>query len=83
MTNLRIKSRVTIVGIVPRDQWQLHVVQETRRDERADLMAAIDQLNRRYGRVVYHASEKLSSGTWRSSMNCAAHAIRRVGRNCR
>ena len=61
------KAGVTIVGIVPRDQWQLSMLsQETRRDERADLMAAIDQLNRRYGRVVYHASEKLSSDTWRS-----------------
>ena len=39
---------------------------ETRRDERADLMASVDQLNKRYGRVIYHASEKLSDTSWQS-----------------
>ncbi len=61
------KAGVVIVGITPRVQWQLSMLSpEKRRDERADLMTAIDQLNRRYGHVVYHASEKLTSDTWRS-----------------
>lgn len=66
------KAGVTLVGIVPRERWQLSMLSgETRRDERADLMASIDQLNKRYGRVIYHASEKLSDTSWQSK-----HALR-------
>ena len=61
------KAGVTLLSITSRDQWQLSMLSdETRRDERANLMASIDQLNRRYGHVVYHASEKLSDSSWKS-----------------
>lgn len=61
------KAGVTILGISSCQEWQLSMLSdETRRDERADLMSSIDQLNRKYGHVVYHASEKSSDDQWRS-----------------
>lgn len=61
------KAGVTLVGIIPREAWQLSMFSdETRRDERTSLMASIDQLNKRYGHVIFHASEKLTDDSWRS-----------------
>ena len=61
------KAGVTLVGIMPREAWQLSMFSdETRRDERTSLMASIDQLNKRYGHVIFHASEKLTDDSWRS-----------------
>ena len=61
------KAGVTLVGIVPRERWQLSMLSgETRRDERSDLMNSIDRLNKKFGHVIYHASEKSSDDSWRS-----------------
>lgn len=61
------KAGVTLIGIVPREQWQLSILSsETRRDERAGLMASVDRLNKKFGHVMYHASEKSSDDSWHS-----------------
>lgn len=61
------KAGVCLVGLRSRDEWQLSMLSgETRRDERAELMRSIDLLNKKYGQVVYHASEKGQDESWRS-----------------
>ncbi len=61
------KAGVMIIGIMSQEQWQLSMLSdETRRDERMDLMRSIDTLNKRFGRVMYHASEKPSDTSWQS-----------------
>lgn len=61
------KTGVTLLGIVPRDKWQLSMLSsEDRRDERTDLMYAVDRLNQRYGNVIYHAAERPLGASWRS-----------------
>ena len=61
------KAGVIIVDIMSHQQWQLSMLaDEPRRNERMGLMQSIDMLNKRFGHVVYHASEKISDSSWQS-----------------
>lgn len=61
------KTGVVLLDIVDREVWQLSMLaDEPRRDERLGLMNSVDKLNKKYGHVVYQASEKMSTDTWRS-----------------
>lgn len=69
------KAGVVLVGLVAKGQWQLSMLsEETRRDERSELMKSIDALNGRYGHVVYHASEKAKETSWHSKRDLRSPA---------
>lgn len=61
------KAGVVLLGINSVDAWQLSLISgEARRDERLDLMKSMDMLNKRYGNVIWHASEKPKDANWHS-----------------
>lgn len=61
------KAGVVLLGIDSVEAWQLSLMaDEEKRDERLDLMRAMDLINKRYGNVVWHASEKPKDADWHS-----------------
>ncbi len=61
------KGGVILHDLVDRQDWQISMFSdETRRDERTGLMASIDTLNSKYGKVMYHAAEREKKNTWQS-----------------
>jgi len=61
------KAGIVLVDIVDRQVWQLSMLStERHRDERADLMNSVDNLNKKYGHVIFQAAEKMSSSDWHS-----------------
>jgi DNA polymerase V len=61
------KAGVILVGIHAQADWQLSLLQgDERRDDRSDLMRTMDQLNARYGTVIWHASERRHDNGWQS-----------------
>ncbi|MGB3008982.1 MAG: Y-family DNA polymerase [Candidatus Saccharimonadales bacterium] len=61
------KAGVIIIDCMNHKQWQLSMLSdETRRDERSELMKSVDVLNKQFGPVLFHAAEKLTDDSWRS-----------------
>lgn len=61
------KAGVILIDIMSHEQWQLSMLSdEYRRDERHELMKSIDRINKRFGHVIYHASEKITDDSWHS-----------------
>ncbi len=61
------KGGIILHEIIDREAWQLSFLSdESRRDERMALMQSIDQLNRRYGNVLFHAAERVRNPKWQS-----------------
>ena len=62
------RGGVTLVGIQPVEAWQLALLDgDSKRDERSELMHAVDSLNKKYGsHTVWHASEDRRSADWQS-----------------
>ena len=61
------KAAVTLRDIHDRSTWQLSwLAEETRRDERQQLMGMVDGLNKRFGKKLYFASERGADTTWQS-----------------
>ncbi len=61
------KGGVILHDLVDRHDWQISMFsEENRRDERTQLMASIDALNSKYGKVMYHAAEREKKNTWHS-----------------
>lgn len=62
------RGGVTLIGIQSVEVWQLALLDgDSKRDERSELMHAMDQLNKRYGKgTVWHASEDRKKADWQS-----------------
>lgn len=62
------KAGVILADIQPVESWQLSLIAgDDTRDEKADLMKAMDSLNKKYGKnTVWHASESRESMQWQS-----------------
>lgn len=61
------KAGVMLLGIDSVKDWQLSLMSdEMHRDERTNLMLAIDTLNKRYGNVLWHAAERPKGANWQS-----------------
>lgn len=62
------RGGVTLIGIQPVEAWQLALLDgDSRRDERSELMHAVDSLNKKYGtHTVWHASEDRKKADWQS-----------------
>lgn len=61
------KGGVVLIDIADRQAWQLSMLtDESRRDERLQLMHSVDYLNKKYGHILYHAAEKMASSDWHS-----------------
>ncbi len=66
------KAGVILSGIVDSHAWQLSLVSPIpNRDARSSLMQSVDMLNKKYGYVMYFASEHLGQQRWHSK-----HALR-------
>lgn len=64
------KAGIVLLGIDSVHNWQLSLMSEhTERDERLDLMKAMDIINKRYGSVIWHASEKPKDANWHSKQD--------------
>lgn len=62
------KAGVILVNIQSNEAWQLALLGgDSKRDDKVQLMAAMDQLNTRYGKgTIWHASEAHQHADWRS-----------------
>ena len=62
------KAGVIVVNIQSTDAWQLALIEgDAKRDEKVNLMNAMDALNKKYGKnTVWHASEARQQADWRS-----------------
>lgn len=61
------KAGIVLLEIESEETWQLSLmVRAPDRDSRQTLMKSMDQLNRRYGLVVWHASEQPKKADWHS-----------------
>jgi DNA polymerase V len=62
------KAGITLIGIQSVEAWQLSLLQgHADRDVRADLIQAVDRLNKRYGSgTIWHASEYRNDARWQS-----------------
>jgi len=62
------KAGITLVGIQSVEAWQFSLLQgHADRDAKAELMSAVDRLNKRYGSgTVWHASESRARAAWQS-----------------
>lgn len=62
------KAGVILMEIQSHDAWQLSLIGgDNRRDDKVNLMNAMDTLNRKYGKgTVWHASENHQKADWQS-----------------
>lgn len=61
------KAGVAAVDLVTHDEWQLSLTDpQRRRDETKELMHAIDDVNKKYGSVLWYAIEKPRDADWHS-----------------
>lgn len=61
------RAGVTLVDIVGREAWQLSLLDpNAQRSERDELMHRVDALNKRYGSVLWYASEQRQDSVWHS-----------------
>lgn len=61
------KAGVIVGGIRSNAAWQLALLEgDDARDQKAELMAAMDGINARYGKVMWHATERPVGADWQS-----------------
>jgi len=62
-----MKAGVILHDLTDIESWQLSFMSnESRRDERTALMQSMDSINKQYGTVIWHASEKPIDADWHS-----------------